>query len=153
MDNTYKVWNIKRWLRDEEVVLSPDGLLMFQEKEELGSYYIDRQVKAEICRSVGIKDKNGLMLYQSDIVQTPKGTLYILTYESTVAMWEAWDFKAWAKGYYDAYIPLKDLGAIVPEDCEPPCTPCPKFYDVIKVGNTHDTPELCPEIFDKETAK
>ena len=41
---------------------------------------------------------------------------------------ELWDFQAWLKGYYDAYIPMKDIE--------------PLNYKVI--GNLKDNPELLP---------
>lgn len=149
MDNTYKVWCVKRYLQPNEVSLCPDGLVLWQDKDDEGFYFVDRQLEAIICQPVGVKDKNGLRLYSGDIIQSSNGKMYICQYECYLCAWEAWDFKAWAEGYYDAYIPLHEVGSIYPEDCTPPCTPEPKFADVVRIGSLHETPELCPEVFDE----
>lgn len=150
MDNTYKVWVKKRWLREDEVALCPDGgLFFYDEREE--RYLTDTQIEegCNICHAVGINDKNGFKLYAGDIIQNGD-TQYIITWEKFAIQWHAWDFKAWAKGYYDAYIPLHELDGIGDDNCTPPCYPYPQFYNTVKVGSIYETPELCPEIFDGE---
>ncbi|MDD4876986.1 MAG: hypothetical protein PHQ86_07675 [Dehalococcoidales bacterium] len=168
MDNTIKVWHKskKRWLKEHEYVLAmsveTDDIAVYRAycEEQGGTEEWESSVDfedeitedVEVLRAISIKDKNGIKLYSSDIIQNGE-TQYIIQWSKWTASWEAWDFKAWAKGFYDAYIPLHEIDGVGGGNCEPPCYPYPQFYNAIKVGNIYDTPELCPEILDNDEVK
>jgi len=62
-----------------------------------------------------------------DFVQNGySGTIFLVTQGEDEL--QLWDFQAWLKGYYDAYIPFSDID--------------PLDYKVI--GNYQDNPELLP---------
>jgi len=62
-----------------------------------------------------------------DYVKCNSGTIYLVTQQDDGL--ELWDFQAWLKGYYDAYIPLKDIDT--------------SEYEVI--GDFNTNPELLPK--------
>lgn len=62
---------------------------------------------------------------RGDLVESKNNRYIVAQIEDEL---ELWDYKAWAKGYYDAYIPLSEVDA--------------SEFSVI--GNVHDNPELLP---------
>lgn len=65
---------------------------------------------------------------QMDFVQGGySGTIFLVTQGEGEL--QLWDFQAWLRGYYDAYIPMKDID--------------PLDYKVI--GNLETNPELLPK--------
>jgi len=63
-----------------------------------------------------------------DFVQNGySGTIFLVTQGEDEL--QLWDFQAWLKGYYDAYIPFSDIDPL----------------DYKFIGNYQDNPELLPK--------
>ena len=103
-------------------------------------YALDLDPKT-LGQYVGIKGADGNRLFAGDIIQDCNNIKYVIEYDNASLTWYAWDYKAWWKGYYDAYIPLKDMDSIVREDCTPPCVPELQFHSLNSVGNIYDNPD------------
>ena len=62
---SFKVWNIRRWLRPDEVALTPDGKLLYCDGEEWKQEFYN----VDVHFSTGITDGNKKEIYDCDLLR------------------------------------------------------------------------------------
>ena len=79
---------------------------------------------------IGRKDKNGKEIYHSDLVKGWNGVVYQVVWQDGRFLFH--DFKAWGRGYYDAYLEITEMGQIE--------------NNAEVIGNIWENPELIEDI-------
>ena len=124
----FKAKHFKKW-HIGNIVKEPDGLYIRDINENVMAYIND---ESTICQCTGLKDKNGKLIWENDIVNvsTNKGnTLCEVRYADSVAQFQLWQSKTLHKTST-----VLNLGNYREEVC----------------GNRFDNPELL-EVRENET--
>lgn len=125
-------FNFRTWDKENEeyttnshIILSSDGVVRYIEDsnwyEDVSEYY-----DVEFC--TGLKDKNGKLIYEGDIVKTDSGSIYYIQ----------WDKKT--SSFREEDPNLSDMVYNAGHHLSLWADTCCKCYTII--GNIHENPEL-----------
>ena len=124
----FRVWDNSNeiWLEDEDLSIAPNGTLTVLGLDSDGETIFCEDEDCIVEQCTGLKDKNGKLIYEGDIVQLtrerrwlPKGSLHIIE-------WRTFNCCGFCLG---------SLGSLT-EKCSKEC---------IVIGNIHENPELLKE--------
>ncbi|HBI2108666.1 TPA: hypothetical protein I0H93_RS14995 [Enterococcus faecalis] len=129
-----KIEKVDGWYKGELVVRNKNEIhcdLLYSSKEE----YLFRHVKElPLMQSTSLKDKNGVEIFEGDILKIIEVTNEGISEYITDVIWEdcSFVFKSEGVDYYDTF-----LGAFSGD----PNTTYPLF-ELLVIGNVWDNPEL-----------
>jgi uncharacterized phage protein (TIGR01671 family) len=122
----YRVWNVRRWLKNTEVAIMPDGkILILDRDEKIWSENIHYELKVSL--NTGVKDKTGKEIFEGDIVTEHHGGLAFEAdfFQTEQVKWDAF-----------GYLPFQRvIGGKMHDFAK-------NLKEYIVIGNIYENPEL-----------
>jgi uncharacterized phage protein (TIGR01671 family) len=127
----FRVWDKheRRWLGDSEFSFVCIGLGGNVSKFCFSFETFDSLDAVDLMQYTGLKDKNGVEIYEGDILKSPNGGMGVVSFH-----------KSWGAFYYKTVFIKNEEGASICAIGSNPFWNDADKYEII--GNIHENPEL-----------